>query len=197
MKLAAGTFRLVLLATALLFGPSAWACGYHDPASINRGILNWIYPNALYVTSAVWRAQLDGQLSRDDRPLATKKLLGYGSAVKQLSRLRDGLWRVRDGNGDPAIALLMIEPMLWTRFEPAHTGLDMKPDAGGPASNDVVIITDEPVVKALVDGRVTPRAARELGLIRIYGVASAVQNVTAWLDRLSQPALEEAVKPNG
>jgi hypothetical protein len=177
---------------------SAWACGYHDTGSINRGMLNWVYPNALYVTSAVWKAQLDGLLSRDDRPAATRALLGYGTAVKELGQLRDGLSLVRDhGRDDPTISVVLIGPMLWARLAPANTGLEMIPHTTGPSNGDVVIVTDEPVIKALVEGQVASQTARELGLIRFYGAPEAVQRAASWLDRLTQPAIEVPVKSSG
>jgi hypothetical protein len=197
MTSTAAALRATLLSSALLASPAAWACGYHDPASLNRGILNWVYPNALYVTSAVWRAQLDGLLSRDDRPDATKALLGYGVAVKQLGQFRDDLSLVRGGHDEPAISMVLLGPMLWTRFAPTETGLDMTPDAAGPAIDDVVIVTDEPVLKALVEGKVTPETAREMGLIRLYGTSERVQRVASWLNRLSQPADRETAKASG
>ena len=68
MKRAVGVLLAAIMILALANAPSELACGYHDAGSINRGMLNLVYPNALYVTSAVWKAQLVGLLSRDDRP---------------------------------------------------------------------------------------------------------------------------------
>jgi hypothetical protein len=190
--------QAALLGLALALAPSVSACGYHDAGSINRGMLNWAYPNALYVTSAVWKAQLDGLLSRDDRPAATRALLGYGTAVKELGQLRDGLSLVRDhGRDDPTISLVLIGPMLWARLAPANTRLEMIPHTTGPSSGDVVIVTDEPVIKALVEGQVAPQTAQELGLIRFYGAPEAVQRAASWLNRLNQPAIEVPVKSSG
>lgn len=191
--------RLVaFLSSVVAFAPAAWACGYHDAGSINRGMLNWAYPNALYVTSAVWKAQLDGLLWRDDRPAATRALLGYGTAVKDLGRLRDGLSLAREHDpDDPSISLVLIGPMLWARLVPGDSGLELMADTKGPLSGDVVIVTDEPVIKALVEGHVAPQTAREMGLIRFYGTPQAVQRATAWLDRLPQPATKDAVKSSG
>jgi hypothetical protein len=73
----------------------------------------------------------------------------------------------------------------------------MIPHTTGPSSGDVVIVTDEPVIKALVEGQVAPQTARELGLIRLYGAPEAVQRAASWLDRLTQPAIEVPVKSSG
>lgn len=47
--------------------------------------------------------------------------------------------------------------------------------------------TDEPVIRALIDGQLTPQAARESGLIRLYGAPDLVRGMTSWLDRLPMP----------
>ena len=118
---------------------------------------------------------------------AIKALLGYGyrKAVRELDAFRDGLSFSLGGRGAPAFSMVLIGPMLWTRFETTGTTLNMTPHVAGPSKGDVVIVTDEPVVAALIDGRITPQAARELGLIRFYGSPEAVQDVTSWLDRSS------------
>lgn len=143
---AAFTIRSVVLASVLIAAPAGWACGYHSGISIARVTLNFVYPNALHVRSAVWKAQMDGLLLRDDRPAAAKALVGYGAAVKDLGRLRNGLSLVRDNDGnDPAISIVLAGPMLWARLARDGTDLDMALHASGPAAGDVVLVTDEPV----------------------------------------------------
>ena len=97
----------------------------------------------------------------------------------------------------PPFPLVLIGPMLWARLAPDNTGLEMIPHTKGPSNGDVVIVTDEPVIKALVEGQVAPQTARELGLIRFYGAPEAVQRAASWLDRLTQPAIEDPVKSSG
>jgi hypothetical protein len=48
-----------------------------------------------------------------------------------------------------------------------------------------VIVTDEPVIGALLDGRLTPRQASEAGLVRLYGAPADTEAVQALLDRLT------------
>lgn len=182
-------FRASILAAGLVGGPTAaWPCGYEDPASAGnaRGILNWVYPDALHVATAVWNAQQQGIIGRDEQPAAVRALLGYHKAVRMLGTFRDRLSAVVDGGAAPAFSMVLIGPMLWTHYELTGATLSMTPHVDGPANGDVVVVTDEPVVAALNEGRVTPQAARKLGLMRIYGSAGAVQDVTSWLDRASQ-----------
>ena len=59
----AGRYAGALIATvAVAAAPAAGACGYHDPTTVSRGMLNWVYPNALYVRTAVWQAEDAGIL---------------------------------------------------------------------------------------------------------------------------------------
>jgi hypothetical protein len=181
-------FRALILAAGLVGGSTAaLPCGYEDPtsASTARGILNWVYPNALHVATAVWNAQREGILGRDEQPAAVKALLGYHKAVQRLRVFRDRLSAAVDGGAVPAYSMVLIGPMLWTRYELTGATPSMTPHVDGPASGDVVIVTDEPVVTALNEGRLTPQAPRELGLMRIYGSSAATQEVASWLDRVS------------
>ena len=178
-----------ILAAGLVSGSTvALSCGYDDPASasIARGILNWVYPDALYVATAVWNAQQQGGLGRDREPAPIKALLGYHQALHRLGAFRDRLSAAVDGRAVPAFSIVLIGPMLWTHYELAGATLSMKPHVDGPASGDVVIVTEEPVIAALNEGRIAPQAARELGLIRFYGPPVAVQEMASTLDRMSQ-----------
>ncbi len=174
---------LISAASLVAAATLAFSCGFEDPKSADsaRGMLNWAYPDALHVTSAVWRAQLEGAISRDDRPAAVKALVGFRRITADLSAFRDRLAPDRGEPDLPAFSMVLIGPMLWTRFAPAGGALTMSVHASGPEGEDVVVVTDEPVVAALIEGRITPQAAQERGLIRIYGPAD---KVSAIVDRV-------------
>jgi hypothetical protein len=163
----------------------ALACGFDDPASIGaaRGYLNWWYPKSMQVGTAVWIAQHQGLIDPVEQPAALAGPIGAGHATHALRLWRDRLAGSTAGGTTPAFAIVLYGPMLWTRFEATGTAVDMTPHVAGPTPGDVVIVTDEPVIAALLDQRVTPQAARELGLMRLYGPAQAVQDMAAWLDR--------------
>ena len=181
--------RVVLLATILAGAPAAHACGYHDPSSVNLGLLNLAYPDALYVRTAVWEAQLDGALPRNEQPAVSspetekiRAMLRMRATVVRLGALRDRIGTAPDGHPAPAFSMVLIGPMLWTRFEDSGGTLQMDAHATGPAGEDVVIVTDEPVVAALLDGRITPQQARARGLVRFYGAQKSVEDVASLLD---------------
>ncbi len=156
-------------------------------------MLNWAYPDSLHVKSAVWTAQLQGRLARDDRPVAAKALLGYGQAVKELGRLRDVLDVVRNPD-DPAVAVVLLGPVLWARFESRASSLELTPHVAGPAPGDVVVVTEENVIKGLVEGQISPQEALDLGLIRLYGAPEAVHRLTAWVSRVHPPTANGVAK---
>ena len=188
---------MISAATLVAGSTVANSCGYEDAksADVARGVLNWTFPHALYVTSAVWRAQSDGVIPRNESPPSSKALLGYGyrKAVRELDAFRDGLSIAVGGLEAPAFSVVLIGPMLWARFETTGTILAMTPHVAGPLKVDVVVVTDEPVIAAMDDGQITAQAARELGLMRFYGSPQAVQDVTSWLDRSSQQKNAKAV----
>lgn len=183
---------------AIVLGASfaAQACGYHDPASASLGMLNWAYPDALHVRTAVWMAQAKGRLARLD-PLPDADPQSVTFRFEQSIRLRDAQSRLDElrtrvhitlaGQPMPAFAVVLIGPMLWTRFESAEGTMNMVPHATGPARDDVVIVTDEPVVAALAEGRLTAREARAQGLVKTYGTSENVVRLSALLDRAFEP----------
>lgn len=58
------------VAAALLtmaYSPSpSLACGYHDDVAMARGLLNWVYPDALHVLGAISAAVAE---RRESHPL--------------------------------------------------------------------------------------------------------------------------------
>jgi hypothetical protein len=189
----------VLGAVAVLLASTVTAdsCGFENPNSVSaqRGLLNFAYPNSLHVTSAMWRAQQEDLIERDNRPPAVKALLGYRWAVSKLEVFRAHLEKAMVGAEAPDFSVVLIGPVLWSRY--AQTGgiLTMTPHLQGPESGDVVVVTDEPVIVALNDGRLTLKAAGELGLIRYYGPAERVKALTLWLDGQLQRAHAKAATP--
>lgn len=137
----------------LLPAGRALACGFEDPgnAAIQRGLLNVAFPKALWVQTAVWQAQAAGLLARDTSLPGNRALLGFRRATDALATVARDL----DAGPEavPAFTLVMIGPVLWTRFADEGQGLKTTPHVNGPTAGDVVVVTDEPVVLALTTGR--------------------------------------------
>jgi hypothetical protein len=189
---------LALASAVGLPAAPATACGYHDAASIELGMLNLSYPESLHVRTAVWMAQRDGTLARpaaaqapaDEATTRLRAMLRYREALGSLEALRAGFEGVRAGRPAPSFSVVLIGPMLWTRFDTATAPIAMSAHTDGPGRDHVVLVTDAPVLAALAEGRLSPAAARRNGLVRLYGPAAATRDIAALLDR-SDPAVPD------
>jgi hypothetical protein len=73
----ARVFAVTVLLASAIAAPGTSACGYENPSDMALGLLNWIYPNALYVRTAVWKAEDAGILAPRSSNTA-KDLFGGG-----------------------------------------------------------------------------------------------------------------------
>lgn len=170
-------------ALLVLGAGSALGCGFEDPSSVSvqRGVLNFAFPKALHVSAAVGQAQAAGLLERDGASAANRALLGFRRASDALSALARNL---DAGKRElPAFTLVMIGPVLWTRFADDGGELTATPHVEGPIAGDVVMVSDEPVIIALARGQLDGALALERGLIRLYGPADEVAALEAALRR--------------
>jgi len=79
----------------------------------------------------------------------------------------------------PAIALLLVESRHWSRHLPDAAGDPAHAD--GPQSGDVVIVTGEAVLQAMLEGRLGWSEAERRGLIVLDGPPAAMARVTSAL----------------
>jgi hypothetical protein len=151
--------------------PLAHACGFENPESIagQRGILNLAFPKALYVASAVWRAKRANLVPTDTQSDVQRKLFGYRNAMLRMKRLAKRLDLSAGADDVPAFSVVLLTPMLWTRFDEGTDGILVQPHQTGPSSGDSVIVTDEAVIEALDKGMISAKTARDNGLLRFYG----------------------------
>ena len=175
--------RSMVLAACLVAGVQsapAGACGFENPQTIALGSLNWVYPDALHVRAAVWRAEDNGLLPPASLADASGPLAFYraASAVKKLgTSLADSL----PADTGMAMSVVLIPQVMWTRFEVRPEGLSVQSHAEGPREDDLVIVTEEKVVRALVDGKLDSETAEKTGLLRFYGDPEEIANVRAAL----------------
>jgi hypothetical protein len=152
---------------------ASWACGFHSAQTIAKVTLNLHYPDALHVSGAVWSAQQAGSLPLDRKRLratGAERRLRESRAFLETSRslyaLGASFERADAEETRPDVAVVLIETMLWTRYP---TGGEIKPHISGPEPADLVVVTDEPVVRTITDGQLTVTEAMEQGMIRLYG----------------------------
>ncbi len=172
---------------ALVAAGSAWSCGLEDPnsASVQRGAMNLAFPQSAWVRTAIWQAQMAGELPRDEpaggnestAARGTLQLMRAGWLLKALAA-RTG--SARDGADAPAVALVLMGPMLWSRIAHGPEGSLAQVHVDGPVAGDVVMVTDLPVLAAIVEGGMRFERALELGLVRLYGAPARVAAAQAW-----------------
>ena len=118
------------LAAAAWIAPAALACGYHDAVELNLAALNLAYPDALHVQRpSGWRRSTalpprEGRPAgaADGAPQALRAPAAYRDTAGQLGLFREAADARRGEGALPAFTVVLVGPMLWTRFEPAARG---------------------------------------------------------------------------
>jgi hypothetical protein len=158
----------LVVASAVFAAPVASACGYHSPQTVALGMLNWSFPKALYVRTAVWTAENAGMLPPRDlqRP---KDMFAFQKASAELRTFAGRLSAGTAGAGERlSLAVVLIDAMLWTRLAATPDGYVVHVHADGPQPDDIVVVTDAKVIRALVDGSLDAATAEAHGLFRLY-----------------------------
>ncbi len=165
------TFRhaaaVALASAAVIAGMGQGSsCGYHSPVDVERGMLNWIYPDALHVTTALWQGRQAGILPQR---AANPDLLAYHKTVAFLQNWRRALQDGAAKDPPPAFSIVFIDTMLWSHFASAGDVLELRIHQDGPQPEDLVVISDEAVIATVLAGKLEAKDAVASGLIRIYG----------------------------
>ena len=170
----------IFLAGIMLVWPQSGtvACGYHSDVSLARGVLNWVYPDALHVVGAIAKAVGEGRLPAPVSVPGGFGPRGYHGTVRSLHEHTRQL-RMFSGRTPPAtFSLVLIEPMLWSRFESNGGDLRAQVHVSGPQAGDLVLISGEDVLREVTGNRLSIGEAHRLGLIRLYGTE---QQMTGFL----------------
>ncbi len=183
--------RLAIACLALAAAGAARPCGFENPNSVagQRGIMNLAFPKSAWVSTAVWQAQKAGDLppdalaQRDDLTPQARASLQLMRATWLLKTLAKRLDVAPGAEDRPAIAVVLMGPMLWSRVEPRDGAIAARAQihVGGPEPGDVVLVTDTPAIEAIVSAGMRFERAQELGLVRLYGSAAQLGAVQAWL----------------
>ena len=164
----------------------AAACGYHDDVSLARGVLNWVYPDALHVIGAISAAVAERRLPAGAAGRAGPGLLGYHGTVRAIERHGQQLRASASEMPPPAFSLLLIEPMLWTRFTSDEGDAQVQVHVAGPQAGDLVVISGEEVIRAIANNALTIGEAYRSGLIRLYGTDEQARSFLAMYDQVGR-----------
>lgn len=159
-----------LLAAGLVLGAAPLrACGYHNPATVALGMLNWVYPDALHLRTAVWQAE-DAGILPPRRKSPQNDLFAFHRAVSAMQGLGARiLTRPSPGETGDVFSIVLLESVMWTNFAAGDDGIVVEVHAERPRPGNVVVVTDLKVVRALLDDTLTFAAAQAHGLLRFYG----------------------------
>ena len=65
--------------------------------------------------------------------------------------------------------MVLVEQALWSRFTVNQTFQGVVVDAEGPGDKDLVVVTGDPVIHAMVRGNLTLSVAVASGMVKLYG----------------------------
>ncbi len=188
------TISLPRLIRALMVGtvalglpPGAVACGYHDDVSLARGVLNWVYPDALHVVGAIAKAVSERRLPVSTSGGGEGNPWGYHHTVRSIDHYTQQLRAHSGGTRPPAFSLLLIEPMLWTRFAPEGGDLQAQVHVSAPRAGDLVLISGEAVIREIANSRLSIGGAYRRGLIRLYGTEEQVEFFLTRYEQVGDP----------
>jgi hypothetical protein len=179
MKVRTIRSRLALLLVALgALGATASAavsaCGYH----VAIGGLSVVHPSSIPVAVAIQAAVSEGRLAPLAEVPAPLALIRANGAMRNFAAALQS-----DPSGVPAVAVVLVEAHLWGRSTSAEGRAAWQAHADGPANGDVILVTGEPALAALLDGRLRWDAAIASGLVVVAGPAEARAQVASVLAR--------------
>jgi hypothetical protein len=166
--------------------PEGVACGYHDDVNLARGVLNWIYPDALHVVGAISTAVAEKRLPAGTSVRSGPGLLGYYDTVRAIERHRQQLSMAAREMPAPTFSLLLVEPMLWTRVISDEGAVHTQVHVPGPQAGDLVVISGEAVIRAIANNALTVGEAYRSGLIRLYGKDEQVVSFLTMYDQVGR-----------
>jgi hypothetical protein len=120
--------------------------------------------------------------------VATGRLLALPDASSRaaLARASAAMQAFADGldpaaAGLPSIAIVLVEAHLWGRTAAGPQGPRFTPHVAGPYVGDVIVVTGEPALDALVAGRITWEAAVASGIVVVDGPRDARERLATML----------------
>lgn len=162
-----GTAAVLLLLTSGLAAPPSFACGFD-------GILgdgfSAEHPRSIAVAFAISDAVAAGIVDKAAVAPIVPGSSGYWRAVGRIGAFHGVLAAANVGGAHAqGISLLFIDSKLWARLAPGPQSYALQVHAPGAFPGDVVIVTSEAILAAVLDGTLTAQRALDLGLIAIEG----------------------------
>jgi hypothetical protein len=197
----------VVCLAAMLFAWSGAASSRAHACAFDGGAANGLfdgnfvalYPKSSVVYFAIIDAVEQGVLDRSAFEPIVPGPSGYWRAVGRLRDTQARLSAAAEGSPRPgsAVSLVFIESDLWARFEPAAQGFELAAHTPGARAGDVVVVTSEGGLAAIMDGRLPASVAFERGLIAVDGDEAARSAVQALLLAAFDPVQSSQLRTTG
>jgi hypothetical protein len=165
---------IAIVALGASASPAAVACGYH----VAIGGVSVVHPSSIPVAVAIHAAVRDGRLAPMAEAPAPLALVRANGAMRTLAMALQS-----DTAAPPPVALVLVEAHLWGRVVPGAGPQSWQAHTDGPASGDVIVVTGEAALAALLAGRLRWDAALAAGLVVLDGPAEGRARVMGILAR--------------
>jgi len=147
--------------------PAAVGCGFHSPLGVQ---LESMYPGSLSVAVALRRAADSGVIDAAVLEAPGTGTALYSDAVRRLQEFQKALAASPAAAKLPAsFSLGYVESHLWARYSQSDGRIRVEVHTNGPADGEAVVLTGEPVLTAVLAGRLSVDHALADGLILIDG----------------------------
>jgi hypothetical protein len=181
---------LLLLASGAA-APPANACGFDGILSDG---FSAEHPKSIAVAFAISDAVTAGIVDKAALAPIVPGSQGYWRAVGRINRFHQLLSATSvSGAQSPSISLLFIDSKLWARFSPKPQGYELQVHTSGASPEDIVIVTSEAILAAVLDGTVSAQKALDLGLIALDGNQDATEAMRHFVALATDRARASAV----
>jgi hypothetical protein len=162
---------LSALCLAATIATAAHACGYHTGSA---AALTVAHPASLPVAMAIAAAVSAGRL--EPLPEAPGPL-----ALSRANATLRAFAHVVTAEATPPLSLVLVEAHLWARMTGDAGDARFDAHTAGPQDADAVVVTGEPVLRALLDGRIAWADAVAAGLVVVEGPPPARERLATLL----------------
>jgi hypothetical protein len=129
-----------------------------------------MYPGSFPVAVALRKAADRGVIDATALEAPSKGTALYGDTVRRLQEFRKALAVSRAAAELPAsFSLGYVESQLWTRYSHSDGKIRVDIHTDGPVKGEAVVLTGEPVLTAVLAGRLSVDRALAAGMILIDG----------------------------
>ena len=170
-KLAIVLVAGLLSVSTLVIPPSVFSCGLEPMV---QGGLGGGYPGALKVAVAVADAREGGLLPSAKLKVPNK--IRFQLIMRDVVTLQARLERIQKHSADAGsndFSLMLAGPSFWAHYHLKPGGVLARYHADGPLENEVVVITHQVVLSALLRGTISISQATDLGLLKFTGANTA------------------------